>query len=603
MNKSGSNRIQLRGEKIVEGIGIGKVFFIDKNFSLVPHLKLRGSKKIIEKERKRFTDAVEASEREISQIMAQKELPMEALSILEVHRMMLIDYTLSEKVCNKIMEDAINAEWAVLDVFEEMSGILTRSGGDYYVKAKVADLEVIKDKILLSLLGEHEGGSYIKNLPEEDFVLCAHSLTISDLSSISKNKFIRGIVLEIPGGVSHLSVVLRSIGIPAVLGVKGLLYEVPNSSDIIVDGVNGEIILSPLVHEKAVYIQRKRVYDEYFAKFLEDIDHPAVSKDNHQMFIGGNIEIEDEVEIVKKYGGEFIGLFRTELMFLDSEEIPTEEEHFNIYYEVLHRALPMQVTIRVFDFGGDKEGNIINSGSMGMRGIRFCYAYPEIFYPQLRAMIKAAKFGNLSILIPFVSSVSEIIEFKRLMRDHAADMGLTANLKKIKIGAMIELPAALFIAEMLAKEVDFFSIGTNDLIQYLIAVERQDKSLSKYFSHFHPAVLRALYSLTHVAKKYKIGLTVCGEMGGDPYFTLLFMAMGINSLSMSPISMPIVKKIIKSGYLEEGKELLNKVLMVTTESEMRNIIENEMESKYPNIFRKMWIDVKKNGGRNDFEIT
>ncbi len=590
------NMTRLSGEKIVEGIGLGKIFFIDKDFALIPHLTLRGGQKAREKERRRFMSAVKKCEKELVAIMEERELPKEALSILEAHRMMLVDPTLTGGIGDAIIEKGINAEWAVLSVFEEMAERLAGSGADYYLKAKAADLEVIKDKLLISLLGGAGHASYIKDLPEEDFILCAHSLTLSDLSSLAKNKHIRGIALEVPGGVSHLTIVLRSIGLPAVLGLDGLLTEVPGCEEIVVDGLSGEAVVCPTMTQKIAYIQKKKVYDEYFERFLTDVGDPAISQDGARMHIGANIEGEEEVELSKRYGAEFIGLFRTELMFLEKEEVPTEEDHYAIYYEMLHRAHPMEVTIRVFDFGGDKEGRIHATGAMGLRGIRFCFLYPDVFLPQVRGLIRAASMGNLSILLPFVSAVDEIREFKAILKEQAKDLKLEKNLKHIKVGAMIELPAALFIAEMLAREVDFFSIGTNDLVQYLMAVERQDKALSQYFSHFHPAVLRALYNLSHIAKKYKIGLSVCGEMGGDPYFTLLFMGMGINSLSMSPIAIPIVKKIVRSGYLEEGKALLNRMLMTTSEMELREILEREMEERYPNIFRKAWIDnIRKNG--------
>ncbi len=590
MIKIQNSRTSLRGEKIVPGIGIGKLFFIDKDFSLIPHSHLRGGLKARHEEVARFTETVLDAEKEIVEIMEREALPAEAQSILEVHRMMLVDPMLLEKITNEIVENGINSEWAVLNVFEEISQFLLKSGGDYYIRAKIADLEVIKDKLLSFLLGENGYSGYIKNLPEEDFVLCAHTLTISDLSSLAKNEFIRGIVLEIPGGVSHLSVVLRSLGIPSVLSVDNLLEQARYAQEIIVDAVNAEVIINPESIEKNIFYERKKSYDEYFSRFLEDVDKPAFSKDGYEVMVGANIESEDEIELVKKYGADFIGLFRTELMFLESEKIPTEEEHYSIYYEVLHRALPMSVTIRVFDFGGDKEGNIENTGSFGLRGIRFCFNYPEIFIPQLRALIRAASLGNLKILLPFISSVCEIRQFRAMLKEHATEMGLLENIEKIKVGAMIELPSALFIAEFLAREVDFFSVGTNDLIQYLMAVERKDKSLSQYFSHFHPAVIRSIYNLSQIARNHKIELSICGEMGGDPYFALLFMGMGIKSLSMASLSIPIIKKIVKSGYYSEGKELMHRVMMVTTQVELKEILKNVMNDKYPNIFKKVWFN-------------
>lgn len=588
--------IHLTGEKIVEGIAIGKVFFIDKDFSLIPHLTLRGGQKAREKERRRFTAAVKKCEKELVSIMEERHLPKEATSILEAHRMMLVDPELSLRIGETIMDRAINAEWAVLLVFDEMMAHLSSSDGDYYLRAKVADLEVIRDKLLFSLLGGAGRTSYIKDLPTEDFVLCAHGLTLSDLSSLAKDPHLRGIALETPGGVSHLTIVLRSLGLPTVLGADGLLTEVVGCDEAVVDGLSGRVILSPSSADKSLYLKKKQAYDDYFDRFLHDAGKPALSRDGSMLHIGANIENVEDVEPSRRYGADFIGLFRTELMFLEKGDIPTEDDHYAVYYEMLHRAHPMEVTIRVFDFGGDKEGGIHATGAMGLRGIRFCFLYPDVFLPQVRGLIRAASLGNLRILLPFVSAVDEIHEFKAILKEQAKDLRLEKNLKHIKIGAMIELPAALFIAEMLAREVDFFSIGTNDLVQYLMAVERQDKALSQYFSHFHPAVLRALYNLYHIAKKARIDLSVCGEMGGDPYFTLLFMGMGIHALSMTPLAIPMVKKIIRSSSVEEGRALLNRLLMTASEMELRETLEKEMEQRYPDIFRKEWIDNIRKGG-------
>ncbi len=588
---------RLTGEKIVEGIGAGKVFFVDREFALIPHLYLRGGQKAREKERRRFLGVVKACDKELAAIMERQDLPREAFSILEAHRMMVSDPLLAEMVGERILEKGINAEWAVLSAFEEMTGRLQSDEADYYLRAKAADLDIIRDKILMSLLGGAHAASYIRNLPEEDFVLCAHSLSIADLSSLARNPHIRGIALEVPGGVSHLTIVLRSLGLPAVLGVDGLLTEVAGCSEVIVDGVAGEVILAPTEEQKNEYLRKKRLYEEYFAEFLADATSSAVSGDGSRVIVAANVEGEEEVELAKRYGADAIGLFRTELMFLEKGEIPTEEEHYAVYHEMLQRAYPMDVTIRVFDFSSDKEGGVHTTGALGLRGIRFCFLYPEIFLPQVRALIKAASSGNLQILLPFVSAVDEVREFRALLEEQARDMKLEKNLKRIKVGAMIELPATLFIAEMLAREVDFFSIGTNDLIQYLIAVDRREKALSHYFSHFHPAVLRALYNLSHISKKAGIGLSICGEMGGDPYFTLLFMGMGVMTLSMSPIAIPIVKKIVRSASIEEGRAFLNRMLMVGSESELREKIEREMEERYPHIFRKEWIEnLRANGG-------
>jgi phosphoenolpyruvate-protein phosphotransferase (PTS system enzyme I) len=582
-----SRRI-LKGEKISGGIGIGKLLYVDKKFSSIPHYSLQKGDKFVKEEVARFNEAIEACSVELRKVQSEKKLQQEALSILEVHRMMITDPVLNENITCEIKNHSINAEWAVLNVFEKLVGTLSESGKDYYIKAKIADMDVVRGKILSQLMGENDTPLQIVAPPKENFIICAHSLNVSDLNILAHNPFLKGIVLEIPGGVSHLAVVLRTIEIPAVMGIPKLISELDYGDEIIVDGQNGEVVLRPDKKEVKQAHKKAKIYTEYFSRFLEDVNAPAVSKDGVPIKIGGNIEHPYEADMVKKYGGEFVGLFRTELLFLDRNDIPSQKEHYDLYYETLHRLLPLRCTFRIFDFGGDKEGNIVRKGSMGMRGIRFCKNNPEIFLPQIRGLIEAAKLGNLNIMLPFVSNVHEVDDFRELLYKEARIMGLEENLKSVKLGAMIEVPAALFISEMLAKEVDFFSVGTNDLIQYMMAVERKDKSLSNYFSHFDPSIVRALYNLTRIAKENSVDISICGEMGGDPCFTLVFLAMGFNSLSMTPVNIPVVKKIVKNGYLSEGREMLNKILLMPEKEEIEAYLENEMAKKYPNIFRQIW---------------
>ena len=531
----------LYGEKIVEGIGIGVLYYVDKDFSGIPHLCLLDS--AIKDEQKRFVNAVEKSEKELLKIMNDTALQGDARSILEAHRMMLVDSTMVDAIKSEIKTNKINAEWAVLNVYNNIIQMLSGKTNDYYIKAKIADLEVVKEKIISALYVKSNKNSQ-KDLPKENFILCSKNLTVSELYEISKNPLLKGIALEMPGGVSHITVVLRALGIPSVLSVNNLITELDYGDHLIVDGVNGEIVLRPSISIQKDYIEHKKIYDDYIAKFLKDADQPVQSKDGFQMAIGANIEMENEIELAKKYGADNIGLFRTEFLVLENNKMPTEDEHYNIYYQLLHRAFPMTVTIRTFDFGGDKSGNVITTSSpMGLRGVRFSKFAPELFIPQIRGLLRASYLGNLKILLPFISRIDEIDDFKKLLEMEAKELGLEENLKKIKIGVMIEVPAALFIAEMLAKKVDFFSVGTNDLIQYLMAVERKDKSMSDYFTGYHPAVVRSLYNISRVAKEHNIDISICGELGGDPFFSLIFLAMGFNALSMSAMSIPIIKKI------------------------------------------------------------
>lgn len=579
-------RILLKGEKVSSGIGIGRMFFIDRKFVSIPHISLAAGKEETAFEIKRLEEAVKSSEAELMKIISQDETAGETLSILEVHRMMLADPTVSGMVIKTISQKKINAEWAVIDVFRKLEEILSQNSSNYYTKAKIADLEAVRDKIISQLMGDVI--SQEKDLPKEDFIVCSHNITVSELNMLSKNPYVKGIVLESPGGVSHLTVVLRSLEIPAVMSVPSLISQLDYGDIVIVNGVEGEVVLRPSRAEIRETIGKRKKFEKYFARFLEGVETPSVSKDGRILKIGGNIDQPGEVEFVKKYGGEFIGLFRTELMFPERHVIPTEERHYEVYSHVLHLAYPMRATIRTFDFGEDKEGAIIHKGFMGMRGIRLCKRRPDVFIPQLRGLIRAAELGNLNILLPFVSNVHEVDDFKELIFKEAATMGLSRNLDNVKLGAMIEVPSSVFIAELLAREVDFFSVGTNDLIQYLMAVERKDQYSSEYFSHFHPSVIRVLFNLAHIAKEQNRELAICGEMAADSYLPLVFLAMGISSLSMSPISIPIVKKIIKSGYVNEGDVMLKKILVASKKSQIIKILKDFMDERYPHIFTKTW---------------
>lgn len=575
-------RVLLKGEKVSSGIGIGRLFFIDRKFVQIPHISLIGGEEAVSSEIDRFFQAVFVSDQELSGIILDKETPEETRSILETHRMMLVDPTVKELVVKAISEKKINAEWAVLDAFNELIDTMSASDSGYYIKAKVADFEVVRDKIISQLTGDFsttEG-----EIPKENFIICSKTLTVSELNYFSRSPNLKGIVLETPGGVSHLAVVLRALEIPAVMGVNSLMSNIGYGDIVVVDGVNGETVLRPDRGEIKEFLRKKKKHEKYFARFLEDVQTPSISKDGRILKVGGNIEQPGEVPFVKKYGGEFIGLFRTELMFSEKQVIPDENRHYEVYSQLLHTASPMRVAIRIFDFGEDKEGAIVRKGFMGMRGIRLYKRRSDVFVPQVRGLIRAAKQGNLNILLPFVSNVHEVDDFKEALFKEAVKMGLEKNLDNVEIGAMIEVPSAIFIAEQIAKEVSFFSVGTNDLIQYLMAVERKDQYLSDYFSHFHPSVVRVLFNLSHVAKEHGKELVICGEMAADKYFPLVFLAMGISSLSMSPTSIPMVKKIIKTGFIHEGDAMLKKILVAKKREQIIKILKDFMFDRYPNIF-------------------
>ena len=536
-------RLELQGEKVCGGIGAGKLFFIDRKYSKIPHLDRNEGE--IPDEISRFDSAVKNAEAELDNILSQKDIGSETASILEAHKMMLTDQTLSEMVKNMISESKINAEWAVLGVFDRLISVLDQNTTDYYVKAKIADWEVIRDKLISELTGGSH--SVLNKLPQDDFIVCAKNLTVDELHTISQNRNVRGIVLESPGGVSHLTMVLRSLEIPAVMGVPNLIHLLDYGDMLIVNGFKGKVVLRPAKDEILKALRKAEEFKSYFARFLENIETPSISRDAHQLKVGGNIDQIGEVDFVKKYGGEFIGLFRTELMFSKDGEIPSEESNYDVYYQVLHRALPLRATIRIFDFGEDKSGAIVTKGFMGMRGIRLCKGRPDVFIPQIRALVRAAKLGNLNILLPFVSTTHEVDDFKKLLFRTAEDMGLSENLKNTKIGAMIEVPASIFIIEKIADEVDFFSIGTNDLTQYTLAIDRQNAKLEAINDPHHPAVLELIRMTIENGHKGGCRVGICGELAADTSLTKTFIDHGVDELSVSPsFILPVRNEILNT---------------------------------------------------------
>jgi phosphotransferase system enzyme I (PtsI) len=402
-----------------------------------------------------------------------------------------------------------------------------------------------------------------------------------------------GFATDSGGRTSHTAIVARSMELPAVVGLDNITRIARTGDDVIVDGTSGLIVVNPYPDMLKRYEEKKRHYDETREEYLKYAREPAVTQDDYRVRIGCNIEFIEEIPSAIIHGAEHIGLYRTEFLYIYRDDLPTEEDHFNNYRQVVIEKKLQWSTIRTFDLGGDKfaryqkQARELNP-QMGLRAIRFCLKEPEIFKTQLRAIWRVSALGPVKILFPMISSVEEIRQAKKLMeeaRNELIAQGVPIG-EKLETGAMVEVPAAAIIADQLAKEVDYFSIGTNDLIQYALAIDRSNERVSYLYEPLHPAVLRLIKKIVDHAHEAGIRVAMCGEMAGDPLCCLILLGMQLDELSMNHLAIPRIKRIIRHATLSEAKELLHKVISFNNTIDVRAYVQNYMNDRFPDEFQK-----------------
>ena len=407
--------------------------------------------------------------------------------------------------------------------------------------------------------------------------------------------FIKGLVTETGGKTSHVGIFAAALGIPAVTGVKELTSQINSGENIIIDGIDGEVIWRPTEEKTQLLSQKnKKNYRRYEERLLANIHQPAETLDGHQIHLLANIESKEEVRSLHKFGTEGIGLYRTEFLYMSANNLPGERDLYENFKEVTQEMNGKPVVIRTLDIGMDKQlagiqTNHENNPALGLRGIRLSLAKPELFLNQLKGILRASSYGNTKVLYPMVSDVTEIIQANELLQK-AKDLLNQEKIpfdENIKIGAMIETPAAAICIDHILEEVDFISIGTNDLIQYVLAIDRINENIAHLYQPFHPSVLRSLKKILEAASKANKKVSICGELGGDPMATMLLLGLGdLADLSMEPHSIPKVKKIIRLIRIEEARQMANHVLNLSSVEEISRFITNEMRSRFPEDFNR-----------------
>ncbi len=572
-----SKEIKLSGISASPGICIGKAYLVGREGVEVIK-KYSIQEKDLGKEIKRFKSAVKKTKDELQGIIENSpEDFRQNANILETHALLLKDKMLYGSTIETIENDRVNAEWALKMVVSKIKMMFEGMSDDYF-RERGSDIVHVSDRIMRSLVGQEQvniGGI------NKRVILVAHDLSPAQTSQIQLER-IMGFITECGGKASHTGIIAQTLEIPAVLGLGKKIGIIQQDDIIIVDGSEGVVIISPSDDTLIRYEEKIEEYETHKANITREAHLPAITQDNLTLNIMGNIELPEEVVSVLDYGGDGIGLYRTEFQYLSKPEFPTEMELFEKYKDVVDVMKNKPITIRTLDINGDKaisqlNGTIEINPALGLRAIRYCLKKPDIFMTQLRAILRVAAYGNVRVLFPFISGVEEIREAKRLLCEAAESLhrdGVVFN-KDFEVGVMIEVPSAVIVADILAKEVDYFSIGTNDLIQYSLAIDRGNFEVAHMYQPLHPAILRMLKHVADIAQKNHLKLSICGEMASEPLYVPLLLAMGFHELSMNPQSIPTVKRMVRSIRLNDCKKFLKQVMKLTEISKINDLVQEK----------------------------
>ena len=576
----------MKGIAVSKGVAIGKAYLLDRSKYCILKQNLEESK--IENEVERFRKAIEKTKLQMKDIKNRAEKIADKYAvILDTYTLLLDDEILVNDTIHNIRKHGNNAEWTLNQTLQNFLNQFDNINDDY-LKGKKDDLDLLVQAILRNLMGHsHETLSDI----QEPVIIVTHSLSPSDTLTMPRN-FIKGLATETGGKTSHVGIFAATLGIPAVTGIKNLTSKINSGEKIIVDGIEGEVIIHPNEQKNQYFLKKQENYRRYEERLLTNIHQPAETLDGHQINLLANIESNQEVSSLKKFGAEGVGLYRTEFLYLAANNLPGEKELYEIFKEVAQAMDEKPVVIRTLDIGMDKQLTGIEkvdeeNPALGLRGIRLSLANPESFLSQLKGILRASSHGNVKILYPMVSNTAEIIQANKLLKKAKAflkEKQIPFN-ENIKVGAMIETPAAVICIDHILEEVDFISIGTNDLIQYLLAVDRINENVAHLYHPFHPSVLRSLKQIFMAASKINKEVSICGELGGDPMASMLLLGLGnLSGLSMEPHSIPKVKKIIRLIRLEEARQMADHVLNLRSVEEISRFISTEMRKRFPEDF-------------------
>ncbi|MGF7429501.1 phosphoenolpyruvate--protein phosphotransferase [Thermoanaerobacterium thermosaccharolyticum] len=560
----------LKGVAASPGIAIGKVFLYTKKFAEINTQSI--DEAMVEDEIAKFENSIKLTIEQIEKIKekSEREFGKDKAAIFEAHLMLVNDSEFHDSVKNMIKNEHVTADNAVNQVIEQHASMM-ESLDDKYLKERAVDLRDVGSRIINNLFRIIN-----VNLSElyEKVIIIAKDLTPSDTATMRK-EMVLGFATDIGGRTSHTAIMARSLEIPAVVGTGSVTQSVVGGETAIIDGNEGIVIINPDDVTLKEYEEKLNKYKMKVERLKELKDLPAMTTDGERSMLAANIGTPNDVEGALKNGAEGIGLFRTEFLYMNRNNFPTEEEQFEAYKYVAEKMNGKPVTIRTLDIGGDKKLPYLNMPDemnpfLGYRAIRLCLDEKEMFKIQLRALLRASAYGNILIMYPMISSVVEVRKANAILNEVKEELdakGVKYD-KNIKVGVMIEIPSAAVTADIIAKEVDFFSIGTNDLCQYTLAVDRMNEKIKDYYKPFNLAILRLIKNVIDASHKEGIFTAMCGEMAGDPLTTVILLGLGLNEFSMSASSIPTIKNIIRNVSKKKAQEFAKVVMEMSTPDEI-----------------------------------
>lgn len=575
-----------RGIPVSPGIAIGKAVVIDSDEYAVPRRVVAQDQ--LEAEHERIRAAIAESLGELAQLHEQtaSTLGTQLADIFSFHMGLLSDKTLTTRFHSVVDSEQVSAEFAVFSVMQDLADQFLAQDNAFF-RERVTDIYDLKRRLLVTLVGAQE--TVLASLTEPAIVI-AHDLTPSQTAGLDR-KLVKAMAIDLGGRTSHTAIIAHALGIPAIVGLKDITRRASTGDTVIIDGNRGLAIIEPDAPQLLEARQDARLLKEQTRELAKLRDQPAVTTDGTKVDLLANIEFTEEVPEALGFGAEGVGLYRTEFMFMGVDQAPSEDEQYESFVGALKALDGRPLTIRTLDLGADKLAKGITdlheddepNPFLGCRSIRLCLQNLDLFRTQLRAILRASTHGPVRIMFPLISNVMELRQAKMILGDVKEDLedqGVSFP-HPIKVGMMVEVPSAALQATVFAKEVDFFSIGTNDLIQYTVAVDRSNERIANLYSGAHPSVLALMKEVVRAGNRAKIGVSICGEMGGEPEFSMLLLGMGLRTFSITPPAIPVIKRLVRSVGIERCKRVARKAYSFDHDREVSNYLRDEMNKVMP----------------------
>lgn len=576
---------ELKGIPAAPGISMGRAYLLDVEEFIIPRRRIK--KEDVTNEIKRFNACLAKTRKELLVIKERisKEMGSEQGEIFSAHLLVIEDPILISDVISRVERELLGVECIFLDVMKKYINVLSKTN-DEYLRERVSDINDVGKRVLRNILGTKK--ETLETL-EDKVVVIAYDLSPSD-TAIMHRRNVMAFATDIGGKTSHTAIMAKSLEIPAVVGLEVVTGRIRNGDMVIVDGTHGKVIVHPTLDT----LKRYKLEQKKFAAVEKDLNAlktlPSQTLDGKRIILAANIEMPEDLPSVLAHRSDGIGLYRTEYFYMNRKGLPTEEEHYKAYKTVAERIYPKHAIIRTLDLGGDKFLSNLHvpremNPFMGWRAIRFCLARPDIFKTQLRAILRASTHGNLKIMYPMISGLDELKKANAILEEVKNEL-IKKSVKfdkDIEIGAMIEVPSAAMTSDLLAEEVDFFSIGTNDLIQYALAVDRVNEKIAYLYEPAHPAVLRLIKTIIYNGHAKNIWVGMCGEMAGDVLLTMILLGMGLDHFSMSPVNILEIKRIIRAVSYENAKKIAEETLKLPTAFEVEKFAREKLREVAPDL--------------------